>query len=144
MKNQKGITLISLIMYIVLLVIVTAMLATVSSMFFSNTKYLTDSSKYASEFNKFNMYFIEDVKNNKDVYSISEKEIIFEDGTVYTYKNQNNDNGIYRNKIKICSNIGYCGFKKIEEDNKKIINVHIVVNGSKLFETANNYVLRYW
>ena len=147
MKNQKGITLISLIIYVILLTVIVAMLATISNLFFSNTKYLNDSSKYTAEFNKFNMYFIEDVKNNDDIKSISDTEIIFKDGTVYTFK-RDPDNGIYRNKVKICDNIGYVNFGQssevVGEVTKKIINVKIIVNGSKLFETDNKYVLKYW
>ena len=147
MKNQKGITLISLIIYIILLTVIVSMLATISSFFFSNTKIITDTSKYTSEFNKFNMYFIEDVKNNKDIKSISDTEIIFDDGTVYTFKKEP-DYGIYRNKVKICNNIAYLRFtqetKMVDDVTKKIINVKIIVNGTQLFETDNQYVLRYW
>ena len=147
MKQEKGITLISLIIYIILLMVVTSMLAIVSDMFFANTQYITESGKYISEFNKFNMYFIEDVKNNKDTYQITENEVIFEDGTKYTYVS-GTDNGIYRNKVKICSNIENCIFSKEEkvEENitKKIINVKISIKSSKVFETSNDYVLKYW
>lgn len=73
MKTQKGITLLSLIVYIILLTFVIAMLSVVSSLFFSNTKYITENSKNISEFNKFNMYFIEDVKNNKTTLEVTRK-----------------------------------------------------------------------
>lgn len=147
MKEERGVTLISLIIYIIVLMLVVSMLSIVSDMFFSNTKYITDSGKYISEFNKFNMYFIEDVKNNKDMYKVNNHEIIFEDGTIYTYK-ESPDNGIYRNKVKICSNISFCQFTttKKEEENitKKLIQVKMLINSSKLFEVGNEYVLKYW
>ena len=123
------------------------MLSRMSELFFLNTKFITENSKYVSEFNKFNMYFLEDIKNNKNTYAVSSNQIIFEDGTVYTYK-QNPDNGIYRNKVKICNNIVYCNFQNKEQIvnnlTKKIINVRIIINGSKLFETENDYTLKYW
>lgn len=147
MKSEKGITLLSLIIYIITLTLVIAMLASVSDMFFLNTKYITESGKYISEFNKFNMYFIEDVKNNRSTYKISDSEIIFEDGTIYTYK-ESPDNSIYRNKVKICSNISYCQFtqtEKIEENiTKYLIQVKMIIESSKLFEVENEYVLKYW
>ncbi len=143
MKKERGITLISLIIYIIILILVISMLSIVSDMFFSNTKYITDSGKYIAEFNKFNMYFIEDVKNNKDTYKVTNNEIIFEDGTIYTYKKAP-DNGIYRNKVKICKNISFCQFTTTEEDEKKLIQVKMVVNSSKHFEVSNEYVLKYW
>ena len=61
---------------------------------------------------------------------------------------QNEDNSIYRNKVKICENIKHCKFTKInkivDEVEKEIIEVHIVINGAQLFESTNEYVLRYW
>ena len=55
----------------------------------------------------------------------------------------------YRNKVKICSNIKQWIFKKTEETDKnnftkKIINVNMLIDGSKAFEGENDYVLRYW
>ncbi len=145
MKKEKGITLISLIIYIIAVLLTVSFLSVVSTHFYSNTKYLMDNGKYASEFNKFNMYFIEDVKNNSAVYSIEKNRIVFEDGTIYTYSN----NSIYKNKVEICKNIEKCEFSEIEEkdDNnftKKIINVKIAIRGENKFETENNYVLKYW
>ena len=144
-KSEKGVTLISLIIYVLILVIVVSMLSAVSSVFFNNTEYLTNNAKYISEFNKFNMYFIEDVKKNKSA-EVTSNQIKFEDGTVYTYVL--NDRGIYRNKVKICENIAYCMFedeeKVVNNVTKKIIIVKVVIDASNLFETTNRYVLRYW
>ena len=145
MKSEKGITLISLIIYVVLLLIVVSFLSVVSTHFYSSTKYLMDNGKYVSEFDKFNMYFIEDVKNNIDVYSIETNKIVFEDGTAYTYLNKS----VYRNKVEICKNIERCEFSKLEEiDNnnitKKIINVKMNIEGKNSYETENDDVLKYW
>jgi len=144
-KSEKGITLTSLIIYIVLLLVAIGTLSIISQHFYSNTSYITDMGKYVSEFNKFNMYFIEDVKNNSDLYSISENKIVFADGTIYTYSEQS----IYRNKVEICSNIYSCMFEQKEQINdknfaKKIVNVKLKIQGSKLFESENDYVLKYW
>lgn len=145
MKEEKGITLTSLILYIVLLLVVIGTLSYVSTYFYSNTSYITDMGKYTAEFNKFNVYFIEDVKNNSNLYSIEENKIVFEDGTIYTYSN----GSIYRNKVEICKNINSCIFSKIEETDsnnftKQIINVRLSIKDSKKFESENNYVLKYW
>ncbi len=147
MKQEKGITLTSLIIYMILLTFAISMLAVISDMFFSNTKYITESGKYISEFNKFNMYFIEDVKNNNNTYEVTNHQIIFEDGTIYTYY-EAPDNSIYRNKVKICNNIAYCKFTKTEQKQnnitKNLIQVQMAIKSSKLFEVKNEYVLRYW
>ncbi|MCI8361854.1 MAG: hypothetical protein HFJ41_01655 [Clostridia bacterium] len=145
MKSEKGITLTYLIIYVVLLILVVSTLSIVSTHFYSNTKYLMDNGKYVSQFDKFNMYFIEDVKNNKETYSVDENKIVFEDGTIYTYS----EKSIYRNKVELCRNIENCVFSKLEEtdDNnftKKIINVKLSIAGENKFETEINYILKYW
>lgn len=145
MRSEKGVTLTSLIIYIVVLLVVIATLSVVSTHFYSNTSYITDMGKYIAEFNKFNMYFIEDVKNNSSLYSIADDKIIFEDGTIYTYSN----NSIYRNKVEICNNIYNCVFSKTEQTDsnnftKQIVNVKLIIDGSEMFETENSYVLKYW
>lgn len=145
MKSHKGITLISLILYVILLVFVVSMLSLISNMFFSNIDYVTENSKNVSEFNKFNMYFIEDSKNNTSA-KVTENTVEFEDGTKYTYSES--DKGIYRNKVKICSEIEYCTFvsriEQVGETEKQVISVQIVIKASNLFEATNDYVLRYW
>ena len=147
MKTQKGVTLLSLILYMIALSIVIAMLGTISQLFFANTQYITENSKYVAEFNKFNMYFIEDVKKNKNTKEVTDNKVTFEDGTVYTYKSSP-DNGIYRNEVKICNNIAYCKFTKqtieVSGVTKHMIQLQMAIQGSHLFETTNEYVLRYW
>lgn len=147
MKSEKGITLMTLIIYIIVMCLVLSMLAIISDLFYANKDYITENAKYMAEYNKFSMYFIEDVKNNKDILTITSNEIVFEDGTTYNYK-ASPDNSIYRDKVKICTNIAYCNFSQIEElvnnTTKKIINVHVIINGANIFETNNQYVLRYW
>ena len=145
MKSEKGITLISLILYIELLAAILAILLTVSNYFNNNIKYIEDIGKNMSGLNKFNMYFIEDVKNNTDIYSITNDQIVFEDGTTYTFVNKS----IYRNKVKICENIYSVVFSNKDETDvnnftKKIITVNMTITGTKLFQTESDYVLKYW
>lgn len=143
MKSEKGITLVTLVLYIIVLLIVVGVLNSIHEMFYANLKHITNNSKNVSEFNKFNMYFIEDVKNNRNA-QVSQSEIIFDDGTKYTYSSS--DNGIYRNKVKICNSIQQCSFLLNEDDDigKKIIKVNIEIKSSNQFKTENDYVLRYW
>lgn len=147
MKSNKGITLINLIIYIAVLVLVLGILSSVSSMFFTNVDYIKETSEYVAEYNKFNACFIEDVKNNKNVYQVSKNQVIFEDGTTYSYVGEG-EYAIYRNKVKICENIMYCRFsdskKYVNNTEKHIIHVKMYLKSSKVFETENDYVLRYW
>ena len=145
MKSEKGITITSLVIYVILLILVISILATVSSYFYSNVNRLTDMGKYVAEFNKFNMYFIEDVKNNTDILAVENNRIMFEDGTIYTFQ----DESVYRNKVKICEDIYSMQFNENEEEDdnnftKRIVIVNMAIKGSELFETSNEYVLKYW
>ena len=144
-KNEKGITLISLIIYIIVLILVLSLLTYITASFNDNMKILENLGKNMPSFNKFNMYFIEDVKNNKDICYIDDSKIVFDDGTTYTYQ----DNNIYRNKTKICENIPFITFSFREEtdDNdftKKVITVQMVLKGTDVIELENDYVLKYW
>lgn len=145
MRSQKGITLVSLIIYLVALIFVISTLSIASNFFFSNKSYLFNESRYIAEYNKFNMYFIEDVKNNKKaVVEQNGNEIIFEDGTVYSFVGEQ-DRGVYRNKVKICTNISNCVFSistlTVNNVKKKIVNVNMEIDG---FKAENEYVLKYW
>lgn len=55
------------------------------------------------------------------------------------------DRGIYRNKVKICTEIDNCAFSKstitVNNVKKEIINVNMMI---KWFEAENEYVLKYW
>lgn len=147
MKKEKGITLISLIITVIAITMTLSILAVISSAFFSNTKLLKEDTKGMAEYNKFAMYFIEDCKKNSNVYNISTSKIEFEDGTVYTFSGSR-DKSIYRNKVKICKNIGYCHFLQNEITvngvTKQLVNVHMVVEAGGHFETNIDYVLKYW
>lgn len=114
-------------------------------------KFITEKGKYVSEFNKFNMYFIKDVKNNKDILEVKTdgKQITFLDGTIYTFKPK--ENSIYRNKVKICNNIANCTFSVSDTNpeetggiTKKIAIVNMLIKGTKDLKSTNEYVLRYW
>lgn len=121
MKNNKGITLTSLIIYIIGMLIVIATIATLTSFFYKNvdideldkldTEQFTEfSSVFAKETNQKNNKII-DCKNNKEVINGNEYKvsyIIFSSGNQYTYKQENN--AIYKNNIKICTGVEDCDF----------------------------------
>lgn len=147
MKLEKGITLTSLVLYIILLMLVLSILFLISDYFYKNLNYVADIGKYVANYNKFNMYFIEDVKNNSEIYSITDQghKLVFIDGTVYTFDNKS----IYRNKSRICENIHDLSFRQSEhtdENNftKKTVIVEMTIKGSKPLESENEYVLKYW
>ena len=146
MKSQKGVTLVSLVIYIIVLTIVISILGIVSSFFFKNIMIVKEGANYAPEFNKFNMFFIQDVKNNESV-TINENTIQFADGTKYDFSLDKKE--IYRNGKTIAKDIQAVVFKTstetVRNTTKNIINVNIAIgNTGNLFTKNIDYVLKYW
>ncbi len=129
MKNNKGITITSLIIYVLGMIIVIAIIATLTSFFYKNiniseinkdktTQYTQFSSVFSDEINKENNSVIDcktTIENNEKI-----SYIIFSTGNQYTFKN----NSIYKNKIKICTNIENCDFSYTYKDSKYFIKVN--------------------
>ncbi len=148
-KSEKGITLLSLITYIIILLIVVGILGTISTFFYNNIDIIKNSAKFSAEFDKFNGYFVNDVKNNKHVDVDSQNNtIIFIDGT--TYKYNPDDEGIYRGQVKIASNVkSFSASKKtitINSVDKEIVTINILIGNStkNLINKSIDYTLRYW
>lgn len=148
MKSEKGITLTSLVIYVVVATIAIGAMAMISSLFFSNMNLVKDQNKYAPEFNKFNMFFLQDVKNNKLTKGVTETKITFEDDTIYQYKSD--EKAIYRNDTKITEQVQAVNFKlnevKVANTTKQVITVTMKIGAEKEFpkEISIEYVLKYW
>jgi len=144
MKSEKGITLTSLVIYMVIFTIIIGIITTMSSNFLENLEKLKGSPKYVSEFNKFSMFFIKDVKNNQNA-TVTDTKVEFEDGTKYEYK----DNCIYRNEEIIAKSVKQCKFmSSTYELNlliKNIVSINTTLGNEKEEITRNiDFVLKYW
>lgn len=142
MKSEKGVTLMSLATYIVLMLIIIAILTTVSMNFQSNVKQINEQGTEISEISKFNMYFLQEVKKQgNNISSISNSEISFISGNQYIYK----DNKIYLENITqgtsitIATSIIKCEFNKKIENGKDIVIVTIQAKNTN--EITNEYVI---
>lgn len=144
MKSNKGITLTSLVIYVIAMVLVVTTVSTITSYFYNNIDNMNASTDSATVFTKFNMYFSEEI-NIKDNYPLaaSTDYIVFsKTGNQYTFKNSS----IYRNQVKICDNIedGECKFEmaKTDEDqeNNNLVKVYIKTIGA--LEYTNTYKIQ--
>lgn len=126
MKNNKGITMISLITYIIGLTIVIALVATLTSFFYENIN-IKDINSDTTQYTKFSSIFLEEInsKNNSviDCKDITDgvSYIIFSSGNQYTF--DENSKSIYKNKLKICENVEICNFSYTFVDSKYKIKV---------------------
>ena len=145
MKSEKGITLTALILYVVVAMIVVTAIAGFSSLFVSNMNEVKEQEKYAPEFNKFSMFFIGDVKNNKTA-EVTTNQLTFEDGTIYEYKAS--EKAVYRNDTKITEKVDSFSFvsttEQISSTTKQIINVKMSIGGKVNLKNGIDYTLRYW
>lgn len=106
MKSQKGITMASLGVYIVVSIIVVATLATIMANYKNSIKTMDNDAEYSSEYNKFNLYFLEEVKkpenssmeraNSIETVDNDYNSIKFKTGNEFMYKIQ--EEILYLNK----------------------------------------------
>ena len=110
MKEEKGITLISLITYVILITFAVAGVAAITNSLYSNVNNLDRDAKSTVDFAKFNMYFIKDIKNdNVKLVSCSNNQILLSvtdnSGNTENISYSLQHGGLYRNSVKICDNV---------------------------------------
>ena len=123
MKSEKGITLTSIIVYIIIMLVVISIVSVITSFFYNNVEDVGSQVDPSKEFTRFNSFFIDDInKSNSGVERCDEngKYIILSDGTQYTFEN----NSIYRGKVKISEGIESVEFETETNENEKEV-VHI-------------------
>ena len=142
MRNNKGITLISLITYIIGLTIVLALIATLTSFFYKNIS-AKDINSDTTQYTKFSSIFIEETNNKKNsVISCQSMTdgisyIVFSSGNQYTF--DENSKSIYKNNFKICNNVEICDFSYTFVDTKYKIKVDFKTSNIEML--GNNAII---
>lgn len=132
MKSEEGITLISLIIYVIALTIVVGIIAVISGYFYDNIDTSSEDIEPMVEYTKFNSFFSEEVNyvgikvldfntTKNEQGKVDTSYIVFDNGVQYTFIAENK--GIYRNKVKIARGIDECTFDYNIEDEKNIVYV---------------------
>lgn len=150
MKSEKGVTLISLIIYVIAMLITITIISVMTGYFYKNIDISTEKYSYLGEYTKFNSYLSEEVneEGNKILevisYSNSDEEnnskqryIAFSSKNQYTYIPSNK--AIYQNNVKIASGVENCEFKEIIENGKEAVQVTLKIGE---FEKTVTYVLK--
>ena len=140
MRSNKGVTLTSITIYIVALSIVVAIIKRISVYFYRNLESVSTNTTAIAEYTKFNSYFTDEINiEENEVAECGTDEsgmpyiIFFKSQNQYSYKN----NAVYRNKVKIISNVDTC---QISYDiNTKIITVNLTILG-KTYNTSYTVV----
>lgn len=122
MKSEKGITLISLTVYVIVMTIVIAVVAIITTFFYKNIREVRTDIDPITEYTTFNSYFSDEVNHaNLKILECQSNLVAFNNGVQYMYIPENK--GIYRNKVKICSNIDQCIFSEDIKNGKSIVKV---------------------
>lgn len=138
-KSEKGITLASLIVYIIAMLITITIITVVTGYFSNNIDITVESYTYYSEYTKFESYFSEEInrQNNRIVEiadinnennELQQRYVAFSSGNQYTYIPDNH--AIYQNNVKIASGVYNCNFTESIVNGKQAITVDLVIKGN--------------
>lgn len=139
MKSQKGITLISLTIYIIVMAIAIAIISVISMYFYTNTSTLSKTINPLTEYTKFNSFFSDEMNHsNLKILACEPNYIVFDNGVQYTYIQENQ--GVYRNQVKICSDVQKCEFQNKIKNGKNVVAIMIKIGTSQ--EKNVDYTLK--
>lgn len=111
MKSNKGISLISLSVYVIVAAVIVGTLTFMNVNFFSKISGLTEKTEIINEHLKFVSIFLKDLKNSDKVTEYSTNKIKLLDNVTYEIKvieaedEAENQYAIYRDNVKICEGI---------------------------------------
>ena len=156
MKNQKGVTLISLTIYIIALTVIIAMLSLISTFFYKNVKDSQNDIEPLTEFTNFNSYFSTDANTSNMIYLttgsgdnysyvalVNKDTLNQENPEVIKYIYVSADKTIYRDtgntSIAVARNVTQSSFTESAEEqqtnsSKKKITIMLTIgNSSKTY-----------
>lgn len=122
MKNNKGITLVSLIGYIVISLMVISILIIVTSNFKKNFGELNVQTVHDVEFDKINLQISKEIREGNRINreKTTESKLTFKDNKTYSFVLE--DKAVYLNdNIKIAEYIDNCKFEIIGDSTLKLI-----------------------
>lgn len=121
MKSQKGVTMISLVIYVSSFLVIAGIVGAITTYFYNNMDIVEASASSSAEYNKLNVYLLKQTKSS-DVtlvgYTDNPHKVVEIDGSdenasYITFKLQNGKENtfvhvndiLYFNKIKLCENV---------------------------------------
>ena len=136
MRNQKGITLTSLVIYVIAMIIVLALMSSIINNFYQNSDTIQADTQEIIEFNNFNTYFLKEIKKKENrVDSIQDNYyILFASGNSFSLEN----NSIYYNNIEICRDVKeFVVQQGLEGDGKDNTVVFVKISFEKFSKSIN-------
>lgn len=133
MKKCKGLTLMSLVIYITIMFIVLAVAFRIMVHFRKNINDASDVT-FETEFSKLSTYIIEETNKKSNIITENtENSITFEDGNKFEFIDADEDGigEIYFNQKKLCEKVNSCTFDVTENTQTGLITltINITING---------------
>lgn len=132
MKNNKGVTLISLTIYIIVLVVVLILLTFISANFTARIAETASKGNVSNECIKIYSFLINDIKSSNKVEEYSDDYVRFDNNVKYSIKflntlesgdRQSRQYEIYRNNVLIAENLLDTSFDYDMNENVFIFNM---------------------
>lgn len=140
MKQNKGITLISLTIYIIILVAVVGMVSVLIKYFYKNTNESVLSDDTAEQYTLFLAYITDDINSGKinEVEAGSTyvsftfldqmvKQYVFDETNQKLYYMEYSSSGEKQKQIALCNDVDENGFEVTYESNK--LKIALTING---------------
>ncbi len=138
MKDNKGITLANLVVYVVGFTIIIGIVTVIISFINTNIVQMNEATDRVAEYSKFNLAFVEEVKKlNNEVTNVTSNSIEFSSGNKYTFQ----DNKIYLNKVALVNHVKKCTFQLINIDYKQVVAVNMEIGKGTTITRNIRYVL---
>lgn len=123
MKSEKGVTITSIMIYVIALTVVVLLIGRIITYFYRNVNNAEENTAANAEYLKFNSYFTDEINIEGNEVEVCENNYIIFSKTQNQYTYQNGS--IYRQKVKIAKDIELCEFY-YDEDTKEIyVNMKI-------------------
>ena len=123
--SNKGITMMSLIIYITSFLVIVGVVAGITAFFYGNASLMTQELYSASDYNKLNLYLVKESEQvgNKVNKPVTTGELAFSNGDKFKYDSSNHL--LYYNSVCICEDIQ--GFETTTDytTGKEVVNVKI-------------------
>jgi hypothetical protein len=152
-KSQKGITMMSLVIYVACFLTVTGVVAVITTFFYNNIKIINTDLGSSAYYNKLNLYMANETKkpgNQILKYESTDNRIdessVPTDVNYITFQDGNGEKNtflkvgsiLYYNKIVLCKNVSEFNISIDESSGNKLIKIYIDIDG---IAYSTNYVL---
>lgn len=122
LRSNKGITMMSLIIYITSFLVVVGIVAGITAFFYGNSSLMTQELYSASDYNKLNLYLVKESEQAGNRVT-NTSTLTFSNGDKFTYDSTNHL--LYYNSICLCEDIQ--GFSAVTDysSGKEVVNVKV-------------------